>query len=52
MRSPTARMADNVHVCLDNLAVAARLVTQSPGSSQARFRAFRYTFGGALDTRE
>ncbi|OHW96943.1 endonuclease reverse transcriptase [Colletotrichum incanum] len=40
MRSPTARMADNVHICLDNLAVAARLVTRSPGSSQARFRAF------------
>ncbi|TIC95781.1 putative RNA-directed DNA polymerase from transposon BS [Colletotrichum higginsianum] len=52
MRSPTARMADNVHICLDNLAVTARLVTRSPGSSQARFRAFRYTFGGALDTRE
>ncbi|CCF35795.1 reverse transcriptase [Colletotrichum higginsianum] len=40
MRSPTARMADNVHICLDNLAVTARLVTRSPGSSQARFRAF------------
>ncbi|KAK1841732.1 reverse transcriptase [Colletotrichum chrysophilum] len=33
-------MADNVHVCLDNLAVATRLVSQSAGTSQSRFIAF------------
>ncbi|KZL83932.1 reverse, partial [Colletotrichum incanum] len=44
VRSPTARMADNVHICLDNLAVAARLVSQSAGSSQTRFRAFSGLF--------
>ncbi|KAK1837352.1 endonuclease reverse transcriptase, partial [Colletotrichum chrysophilum] len=39
IKSPTARMADNVHVCLDNLAVATRIVCQGAGSSQARFAA-------------
>lgn len=39
-RFPTARIADNIHICLNNLAVAARLYSQSIGSSQAIFKAF------------
>ena len=40
-RLPSNSMADNVHICLDNLAVAGRLVCPSPGSSQAKFTAFQ-----------
>ena len=36
----TVLSADDVHICLDNLAVAARLCSPSAGSSQARFKAF------------
>lgn len=39
-KTPTARLAGNIHICLDNIAVAARLYTKSIGSSQARFEAF------------
>lgn len=34
-------MANNIHICLNNLAVVARLYSQNAGNSQARFKAFR-----------
>jgi hypothetical protein len=37
---PTARFANNLWVCLDNLEVATRLVSPSTGSSQAVFSSF------------
>src|SRR4029453_16623820 len=40
MAIPTAKFANNLWVCLDNLEVALRLLSPFPGSSQSVFESF------------
>ena len=37
----SARHADNIHICLDNLEVAARLLSTTTSSSQPTFTKFK-----------